>query len=56
MAQNACFFPYTSEKKIPLFGKKYFGFTYKNRVPTAYIMKASFKKFLAGVSFSDNFV
>ena len=55
MAQTAWILPYTSEKRF-LYAEKFCVFTYKNALPAAYIMKASFKKFLSGVSFSDNFV
>ena len=55
MAQNASIFPYTSEKRF-LHQKEFWEFTYKNALPAAYIMKTSFEKFFAGVSFSDSFV
>ena len=55
MAQTAWILPYTSEKRF-LHQKEFWEFTYKNAPPAAYIIKASFKKFRAGVSFSDNFV
>ena len=55
MAQNAWILPYTSEKRF-LHRKEFLEFTYKNTLPAAYILKTSFEKFLAGVSFSDNIV
>ena len=55
MVQNAFIFPYTSEKRF-LHRKELWEFTYKNALPAACIMKVSFEKFRAGVSFSDNFV
>ena len=42
MAQNADFLPYTSEKRF-LHRKEFLGFTYKNALPAAYIMKPSIK-------------
>ena len=55
MAQNARILPYTSENRFH-YRKEFWEFTYKNALPAAYIMKTSFDKFLAGLSFSDNFV
>jgi len=55
LAQNVWILPYTSEKRF-LHRKEFLEFTYKNTLPAAYIMKTSFEKFSAGVSFSDSFV
>ena len=43
MAQNVRILPYTSENKIS-FSEKFWGFTYKNALPAAYLMKPSINR------------
>ena len=43
MAQNVWILPYTSEKRF-LHRKEFWGFTYKNALPAAYLMKPSINR------------